>query len=34
MKKMYLVVSHYSNEDISEFNSVGIHGVYESFEQA
>ena len=34
MKKMYLVVSHYSNEDIGEFNSVGIHGVYESFEQA
>ena len=34
MEKMYLVVSHYSNENINEFNSVGLHGVYKSFEQA
>lgn len=34
MKKMYLVVSHYSNDDISEFDRVGLHAIYESFELA
>lgn len=30
----FVILSHYSNENIGEFNAVGLHGLYSSFDSA
>ena len=30
----FIILSHYSNENIGEFNAVGLHGLYSSFDSA
>lgn len=35
MKEMFIILSHYSNENIGEFDSIGVlPGVYETLEDA
>lgn len=33
-KELFVILSHYSNENIREFDSVGVHGLYRSLDTA